>query len=134
MSESLLQNMSAPPRSKIVVAPNKVQPTYWKLALLDLPEASAGFDLAVVKHFGFHTIHELTCAVQSELARYQLPPIAMIASKASHSKLHPSRLVALGILTRSAGNLYMARRPIRLDPVCLGQTLFIPINLLQRRL
>ena len=130
MNESLLQNMSAPPRSKIVVAPNKIQLTYWELSLPQLPEASSNFEEELVKQFGFKTPQELIGAVHQTLSTYPLPPIAMITSKASESKVHPDPLLVLGILARSTGNLYMARRPIRLEPILLKKTIFIPTNLL----
>ena len=125
MSESILQNMSAPPRSKIVIAPNKESQKYWKCSLDNLPPASPDFALKIAYSFGFNNPNQLIAMVQERLDTYFLPPVATVLPKAVEHQTHPDKLLILGILARSTGHLYMSRRPIRLDPLLLRRTVFI---------
>ena len=79
MSESLLQNMSAPPRSKVVVAPNKTQTDFWQISLDNLPAPGRLFEEELAQLLGFTSAQNLIEAVEKELLLFQMPPIVLVA-------------------------------------------------------
>lgn len=133
MKESLLHNMSAPPRSQVVVAPNKTQPDFWQISLDALPPPSSIFEEDLAQRMGFSSPQMLIEAVEKELLLFRTPPIVLVAKKATQKKLHVNKLLCVGILAKSIGNLYMERRPVRLDPMNLGKTIFFPTQSLKSK-
>ena len=108
--EGLLHNMSAPPRSKIILAPNIQETTFLAFSLDDLPEENADFEenfLRFCQQPSYTALNQKILEVEKTL---QLPPILTLASPPQKSVPISGLISAIALLVKSSGSLYMQRR------------------------
>ena len=124
--ESLLHNMSAPPRSKIILAPNIQETTFLSFSLDDLPDENADFAqnfLQFCKHPSYESLTQKLTEVEKTL---QLAPILTLASPPSKSIPIEGLFSAVALLVKSTGSLYMQRRKPIFSYTRLSKSIYIP--------
>lgn len=110
MDESVLHNMSAPPRSQIVIAPNKTPPAQVLFSLSSIPTKGSYF-IDILSHmYGFEGQEELIAADARLHDTLQITPIMTTMSGTENVVAAENPLFIIYILARTTGTLFMKRR------------------------
>jgi len=122
--ESLLHNMSAPPRSKIIIAPNRKNLPQLRFHCKELPSNDIGFQKNLAKMYSCESFEELIDKCEAVCKELSLPPIinTMKATKAFIQMDAP--FTTLALMSRTIGTLYLERRKPQFIYVRLKQPIF----------
>ena len=122
MSEprSLLHNMSAPPRSKLMIAPHRRGNV---LLTFCLPPLTDEWQEEVLELCAVQSLEELSRAADQRLLHFQPPAAMSIISSVANQVNDP--LLSVAILSRCVGNLFLHRREMVLSFNRLSQSVTI---------
>lgn len=127
---NLLHNMSAPPRSTIVVAPGIHRPRMIVLAAHDwLPHDGSGFLARLCEAAGLGVPADPMTRlvdVTAELLVGIDAPAAAVLQIGGDARPCSDRLLTLAILSRASDRLFLRARTPRFDHTSLARTVSIP--------
>ena len=124
--ESLIHNMSAPPRSKIILAPNIQETTFLAFSLLDLPAKQMDFPQQFLQFCGLSSYAQLLERLVHVDRTLRLAPILTLGTPTNTSQDVPGLFTSIALLSRSTGSLYMKRRKPHFSYERLSKTIYIP--------
>lgn len=125
----LLHNMSAPPRSHVVVAPG-IQPQKSRFLWTTdwLPKDGSSFLVRLCREAGLGApadpIQRLVEETEALLVRIHAPAAAVLSSGTS-TRPCADRLLALAVLSRSSDRLFLRARTPRFDHASLARSIAI---------
>ena len=117
---SLLHNMSAPPRSKLVIAPHRRGNV---LLTFCLPPLTEDWQKDVLDCCGVDNIEDLKCLAEQRLLHFRPPAVMSIISSSANQVDDP--LLSVAILSRCIGNLFLHRREMELSLQRLSQSVTV---------
>ena len=118
--KSLLHNMSAPPRSKLVIAPHRRGNV---LLTFCLPPLTEDWQKDVLEWCDVDNLQELKCFAEQRLLHFHPPAVMSIISFPANKVDDP--LLSVAILSRCVGNLFLHRREMELSRQRLSQSVTI---------
>ena len=128
MRESLLHNMSAPPRSRVVVAPNKKTPQQLRFRLEGFPPKGSNYEQRLAEAFGFADVDALL-AFDAELnERLDITPIMTTMRFTDNTIQVNTPLINIFVLSRISGTLFMCRRSPEYSFVRMSKKIFLPAH------
>ena len=108
-SHQLLQNMSAPPRSQVVIAPHRKERGYVESLSFYLPAIQKNtWQKDLLDITGLNSLQEIETQSDIYLLELQPPSAFPIIKRNTGRAVHP--LLSIGILSRTIGSLFLARR------------------------
>ena len=119
-SSSVLHNMSAPPRSKLVIAPHRRGKV---LLTVCLPPLSKDWQTELLRWCGTNSLEETKLLAEQRLLHFQ-PPAAMVLIASSAPQVDDP-LLSVAILSRCVGHLFLHRREMELSFQRLSQSVTI---------
>ena len=108
-ANSVLQNMSAPPRSKVVIAPHRRKQSELECLSFYLPALKKrSWQEDLLEITGLKSLQEVQRLAEYYLVELQPPSVFPIIKRKAGQAVHP--LLSVGILSRTVGNLFLQRR------------------------
>ncbi len=108
-SHSLLQNMSAPPRSQVVIAPHRKERGYTESVSFFLPAIQKNtWEKDLCDITGLNSLQEIQAQSDHYFLELQPPYAFPIIKRKAGRAVHP--LLSISILSRTIGSLFLARR------------------------
>lgn len=107
MRQSMIHNMSAPPRSHITIAPHRGNASFVRIKLMGLVSQTREWKAYVLRKTGMNSWEDLEVRVRSVVV--DIPPVLVMAKYQPNAKLEVNPIHTVAILSRVIGNLYLQR-------------------------
>ena len=120
-TQSVLHNMSAPPKSRLVIAPHRQSSVLLTFQLSFVSEDQ--WQQQLLQQCGVQNWAELQCKTEHQLSMY--PPPAAMSIIRNQADIVDNPLLAVAILSRCVGNLFLLRRQPELSWNRLSQSITI---------
>lgn len=111
MRQSMIHNMSAPPRSHITIAPHRGNASFVRLKLMGFCSQTKDWRAFVLQQTGMRTWVDLEEHIHS--VSVDIPQIMVMSSYKTTAAMELNPVDAVFILSRVIGNLYLHRT----DPI-----------------
>jgi len=111
----LIHNMSAPPVSKISIGSHRQGKTIIEIRATCFPTEQPQWDQTLALQLGYNSPRDLIAAANQALLRLNPPPVAVTTKGAKATHIIDDPLLAIAILPRCMGHLFMLNNPIRLQ-------------------
>ena len=128
MNESLLHNMSAPPRSKVIVAPNRKTPKQLRFRLDGHPEKGSNYEKRLAKKFGFRSVDDLLQYDEALNEQLDITPILTTMRFTDNTFQVNSPFINLFVLSRVSGTLFMRRRRPEFSYNRMSKKIYLPLH------
>jgi hypothetical protein len=128
MDESCLHNMSAPPRSKIIVAPNKKALPQLRFRLHEFPPKGKNYAHRLAEMFHFNNIQALLDFDASLRKKLSITPIMSTIKFNDNTIQVNTPLINLFVLSRTSGTLFMLRRTPEYTYARMSRKIFLPLH------
>ena len=128
MKESALHNMSAPPRSKIIVAPNRKAIPQLRFRLHEFPTKGAHYAHRLAEMYNFPNLNALLDFDASLMNTLQITPILSTMKFNDNTIQVNTPLINLFVLSRTSGTLFMIRRTPEYTHARMSKKLFLPLH------
>ena len=128
MNESLLHNMSAPPRSKVVVAPNRKTPKQLRFRLEKYPPKGPNYEERLAHTFGFADVDDLLQYDEALNEQLDITPILTTMRFTDNTIQVNTPFINLFVLSRISGTLFMQRRKPEFSYERMSKKIFLPLH------
>ena len=108
--ESPLHNMSAPPVSKIVIAPNRQSLPQLRFQLSALPSNDIHFAANLLHQYECENINELVTRCEAVLQELKLAPVINTMKATKNCILVDAPFTTLALMSKTIGTLFLSRR------------------------
>ena len=128
MHESILHNMSAPPRSRVVVAPNRKTPKQLRFRLEGHPPKGPNYEERLAEAFGFASVEDMLQYDEALNEQLEITPILTTMRFTDNTIQVNTPFINIFVLSRISGTLFMQRRKPEFSFERMSKKMFLPLH------